>query len=290
MKLAATAKKTKEATFAFIKKLSKRMEFIVISRVYVRTSDRWIFAILSAVAGVTLSASDIFCVALSNRENNVLCSPLAAISVRLVATRGYQMDANTPTDGGKNSHNRAVQQTIEDMNSVLAQSGLFISPLTEQDRRWQKGRKNGHTLNWRSLLKFYDSAVFKPGSFAFVFRWIAAPLTRAGFCLCYYHRVDNVIELVALERFTGYAAKHPLSGNMLQHCLHALYFYGVNLRGQDLISAALPNILISNVLNNHLLELYTRQASFTVIPGTMNCTTDFISLRKYLRRFKKIQR
>lgn len=199
------------------------------------------------------------------------------------------MEANTPTDGGKDSHNRAVQQTIEDMNTVLAQSGLFISPLTEQDRRWQKGRKNGHTLNWHSLLKFYDSAGFKPGSFAFVFRWTAAPLTRAGFCLCYYHRVDNVIELVALERFTGHAAKHPLSGNMLQHCLHTLYFYGVNLRGQDLTSAALPNILISNVLNNHLLELYTHQASFTVIPGTMNCKTDFHTLSKYIEDLKKPQ-
>ncbi|WP_256137920.1 hypothetical protein [Serratia quinivorans] len=248
------------------------------------------FAGGGVIAVEILSTSDIFCVPQRISENNVLYSPLAAISVRLIATGSYQMEANTPTDGGKDSHNRAVQQTIEDMNTVLAQSGLFISPLTEQDRRWQKGRKNGHTLNWRSLLKFYNSTALRPGSFAFVFRWIAAPLTRAGFCLCYYHRVDNVIELVALERFTGHAAKHPLSGNMLQHCLHALYFYGVNLRGQDLISAALPNILISNVLNNHLLELYTRQASFTVIPGTMNCTTDFNSLRKYLRRFKKIQR
>ncbi|MBO1504196.1 hypothetical protein JKX24_20400 [Serratia proteamaculans] len=200
------------------------------------------------------------------------------------------METSTPADGGQNSHNRAVQQTIEDMNIVLAQSGLFISRLTEQDRRWQKGKKNGHALNWRSLLKFYDSTALETGSFAFVFRWIAAPLTRVGFCLCYYHKVENVIELAALESFTRRADKHPLSGKMLQHCLHTLYFYGVNLRGQGLISTTLPDILISNVLNNRLLELYTRQASFTVIPGTMNCTTEFISLRKYLSRFKKIQR
>ncbi|CAI0713658.1 MULTISPECIES: hypothetical protein [Serratia] len=199
------------------------------------------------------------------------------------------MEANTPTDGGKDSHNRAVQQTIEDMNTVLAQSGLFISPLTEQDRRWQKGRKNGHSLNWRSLLKFYNSTALRPGSFAFVFRWITAPLTRVGFCLCYYHRVDNVIELVALESFTRRAAKHPLRGKMLQHCLHTLYFYGVNLHTQGLISTALPDILISNVLNNRLLELYTRQASFTVIPGTMNCKTDFLTLSKYIEDLKRPQ-
>lgn len=199
------------------------------------------------------------------------------------------MEANSPTDGVKNAYQRAVQQTLEDMNTVLLESGLFISPLGEQDRRWQKGRKNGHSLNWRSLLKFYDSAALKPGSFVFVFRWIAAPLTRVGFCLCHFHRVDNVIELVALESFTKRATKHPLSGKMLQHCLHTLYFYGINLRGQGLISAALPNILISNVLNNRLLELYTSQASFTVIPGTMNCITDFLALSQYLQDLKKTQ-
>lgn len=204
-----------------------------------------------------------------------------------MATGNYQMEANSPTDGVKNAYQRVVQQTLEDMNTVLLESGLFISQLGEQDRRWQKGRKNGHTLNWRSLLKFYDSTALKAASFVFVFRWIAAPLTRAGFCLCHYHRVDNLIELVALESFTGRAAKHPLSGKMLEHCLRTLYFYGVNLRAQGLIPTSLPNILISNVLNNRLLELYTSQASFTVIPGTMNCITDFIALRKYIRHLKK---
>ncbi|RJF55849.1 hypothetical protein D4100_09540 [Serratia inhibens] len=199
------------------------------------------------------------------------------------------MGNNTPTDGEQNLHHQAVQQTLEDMNIVLVESGLFINLLTEQDRRWQKGRKNGHTLNWRSLLKFYDNAQLEPGNFAFVFRWIAAPLTRAGFCLCYYHRLGNVIELVALESFAGREVKHPLSGKMLQHCLHALYFYGVNLRAQGLISETLPNILISNALNDRLLSFYTRQASFIVIPGTMNCKTDFIALRKNIRHLKKMQ-
>ncbi|CAI1799681.1 Uncharacterised protein [Serratia proteamaculans] len=193
------------------------------------------------------------------------------------------MEANSPTEGVKNAYQRVVQQTLEDMNTVLVESGLFISQLAEQDRRWQKGRKNGHTLNWRSLLKFYDSTALKTASFVFVFRWIAAPLTRAGFCLCHYHRVDNIIELIALESFTGRAAKHPLNGKMLEYCLRTLYFYGVNLRTQELISTSLPDILISNVLNNRLLKLYTSQASFTVIPGTMNCITDFIALRKYIR-------
>lgn len=58
------------------------------------------------------------------------------------------MEVNTPADGDQNAYHRAVQQTLEDMNTVLVQSGLFISLLTEQDRRWQKGRKNGHSLNW----------------------------------------------------------------------------------------------------------------------------------------------
>ncbi|CAI1561785.1 hypothetical protein [Serratia liquefaciens] len=71
---------------------------------------------------------------------------------------------------------------------------------------------------------------------------------------------------------------------------HTLSFYGVNLHAQGLISTTLPAILIGNVLNNRLFELYTRHASFTVVPGTMNCITDFIALREYILRPRNIQR
>jgi len=71
---------------------------------------------------------------------------------------------------------------------------------------------------------------------------------------------------------------------------HTLYFYGVSLHAQGLISTTLPDILIGNVLKNRLLELYTRHASFTVVPGTMNCITDFIALREYILRPRNIQR
>ncbi|CAI1723693.1 hypothetical protein [Serratia proteamaculans] len=45
------------------------------------------------------------------------------------------MEANSPTEGVKNAYQRVVQQTLEDMNTVLVESGLFISQLAEQDRR-----------------------------------------------------------------------------------------------------------------------------------------------------------
>ncbi|EPA9116120.1 TPA: hypothetical protein ACXI4A_001779 [Serratia marcescens] len=56
--------------------------------------------------------------------------------------------ANHPSENGCSLlHERAIEQTLADMNSVLLESNLFMTRLTVQDRRWQKGRKNGHTLN-----------------------------------------------------------------------------------------------------------------------------------------------
>jgi len=73
--------------------------------------------------------------------------------------------ANHPSENGCSLlHERAIEQTLADMNSVLLESNLFMTRLTVQDRRWQKGRKNGHTLNWRSLFKYH---VQMPMSFAF---------------------------------------------------------------------------------------------------------------------------
>lgn len=109
------------------------------------------------------------------------------------------MENHPPENGVSHRHERAIEQTLADMNSVLLESDLFMTRLTEQDRRWQKGRKNGHTLNWRSLFKYHAQT---PMIFAFVYRQMASPLSRAGFCLCRYLQAENVIELVALENFS----------------------------------------------------------------------------------------
>lgn len=65
--------------------------------------------------------------------------------------------------------------------------------------------------------------------------------------------------------------QHPLKGNMLRNCLQALYLYGLNLQEQGLTPASPPDMLISHAINHRVLALYTRQAAFEVIPGTMTC-------------------
>ncbi|MTD05878.1 hypothetical protein GKN89_03915 [Serratia sp. YC16] len=193
--------------------------------------------------------------------------------------------ANYPSENGCSLlHERAIEQTLADMNSVLLESNLFMTRLTVQDRRWQKGRKNGHTLNWRSLFKYH---VQMPMSFAFVYRQMASPLSRAGFCLCRYLQAENVIELVALENFSLRETQHPLKGNMLRNCLQALYLYGLNLQEQGLTPASPPDILISHAINHRVLALYTRQAAFEVIPGTMTCKTRFSALKNYIQSLEK---
>ncbi|HHK8174473.1 TPA: hypothetical protein ACQVJP_004595, partial [Serratia marcescens] len=174
------------------------------------------------------------------------------------------MENHLSENGASHRHERAIEQTLADMNSVLLESDLFMTRLTVQDRRWQKGRKNGHTLNWRSLFKYRAQT---PMSFAFVYRQMARPLSRAGFCLCRYLQAENVIELVALENFSLREAQHPLKGNMLCNCLQVLYLYGLNLQEQRLTPVPPPDILISHAINHRVLALYTRQAAFEVIPG-----------------------
>ena len=192
---------------------------------------------------------------------------------------------NHPSENGFSlRHERAIEQTLADMNSVLLESDLFMTRLTVQDRRWQKGRKNGHTLNWRSLFKYHAQM---PISFAFVYRRITSPLSRAGFCLCRYLQAENVIELVALENFSLRETQHPLKGNMLRNCLQALYLYGLNLQEQGLTPASPPDMLISHAINHRVLALYTRQAAFEVIPGTMTCKTSFNALKKYIQSLEK---
>ncbi|HID9657579.1 TPA: hypothetical protein ACXJN2_004088 [Serratia marcescens] len=192
---------------------------------------------------------------------------------------------NHPSENGVlHRHERAIEQTLADMNSVLLESDLIMTRLTVQDRRWQKGRKNGHTLNWRSLFKYHAQT---PMSFAFVYRQMASPLSRAGFCLCRYLQAENVIELVALENFSLREAQHPLKGDMLRNCLQVLYLYGLNLQEQRLTPVPPPDILISHAINHRVLALYTRQAAFEVIPGTMTCKTSFNALKKYIQSLEK---
>lgn len=49
---------------------------------------------------------------------------------------------NHPSENGFSlRHERAIEQTLADMNSVLLESDLFMTRLTVQDRRWQKAEK-----------------------------------------------------------------------------------------------------------------------------------------------------
>ncbi|HAT3680108.1 TPA: hypothetical protein I8552_000909 [Serratia marcescens] len=194
------------------------------------------------------------------------------------------MENHPPENGVSHRHERAIEQTLADMNSVLLESDLFMTRLTVQDRRWQKDRKNGHTLNWRSLFKYHAQT---PMSFPFVYRQMASPLSRAGFCLCRYLQAENVIELVALENFSLREAQHSLKGNMLRNCLQVLYLYGLNLQEQRLTPVPPPDILISHAINHRVLALYTRQAAFEVIPGTVTCKTSFNALKKYIPSLEK---
>lgn len=51
---------------------------------------------------------------------------------------------NHPSENGvSHRHERAIEQTLADMNSVLLESDLFMTRLTVQDRRWQKAEKTG---------------------------------------------------------------------------------------------------------------------------------------------------
>ncbi|MDE1509335.1 hypothetical protein PWJ72_07685 [Serratia nevei] len=48
------------------------------------------------------------------------------------------MENHLSENGASHRHERAIEQTLADMNSVLLESDLFMTRLTVQDRRRQK--------------------------------------------------------------------------------------------------------------------------------------------------------